>query len=149
MLRRTGFKRKPYHRPPMAPLRPVARSGVVAQISSVARPVPKEDILRSEAYRRLVAAMPCKFCGISGYSQAAHPNTGKGMGFKTDDRGCFPLCGTRATGGGMVTGCHELFDLGMLFSKSQRREIEPIWGAETRASIMAAGAWPQGLPLYV
>lgn len=109
---------------------------------TTAGPAPKEDALTSEAYRRLVAALPCKVCGIAGISQAAHPNTGKGAGLKTDDRECFPLCCDQP---GRV-GCHPKFDQGALFTKAVRRELEPAWGADTRRTIKAAGLWPKGVP---
>ena len=47
-----------------------------------AEPVTKDAPVRSEAYRRAVAALPCINCGIQGYSQAAHGSAGKGMGLK-------------------------------------------------------------------
>lgn len=106
--------------------------------------VEKEEAVRSETYRRLVAAMPCKMCGIWGFSQAAHPNTGKGAGLKTDDRLCFPLCGPRPD----AAGCHALFDQGALYPKEVRRALEPAWGADTRRFILAAGTWPARLPRW-
>lgn len=81
---------------------------------------PKHKPARSESYRRYVATFPCDFCGIEGYSQAAHPNTGKGMGIKADDFSCFPLCGPRFG----VPGCHALFDQGALMTKAERRDYE-------------------------
>jgi hypothetical protein len=110
----------------------------------IGSPISKEEPMRSEGYRRLVATLPCKVCGIVGYSQAAHPNTGKGSGFKTDDRLCFPLCGPRPS----EAGCHSKFDQHALFSKAVRRELEPVWGADTRRQITAAGTWPKNLPKW-
>lgn len=110
-------------------------------------PVPKENAVRSEEYRRLVAAMACKHCGIVGYSQAAHPNTNKGGALKTDDRLCFALCTVHPVGSGFVRGCHEKFDQGALYDKATRRAIEPAWGADTRRYIIATGQWPKGLPM--
>lgn len=95
---------------------------------------PKTEIARSEQYRRVVASMPCIACGC-GPCQAAHPNTGKGMGMKTDDRLCFPLC----------LRCHVAFDQGAMFSKAARRAIEPAWGTDTRRRVIANGQWPKGL----
>ena len=89
------FARKPYerkrtlHQPIPTHLR---RSVAFSRADGAHEPEPKAEALRSEQYRRLVAALPCKVCGIAGHSQAAHPNTGKGAGTKTDDRQCFPLC---------------------------------------------------------
>lgn len=43
-------------------------------------PIEKENPVRSERYRRAVASLPCAYCGIEGYSQAAHlPPEAKGM----------------------------------------------------------------------
>jgi hypothetical protein len=151
MLKRTGFKRKPpKHQPavereprPLAKLtRPVSYAGTTTG------PVAKDAPVRHEGYRRLVAKLPCKHCGVYGYSQAAHPNTGKGAGTKTDDRECFPLCTVHPVLGGLVQGCHERFDQGALFTKAQRREIEPVWAADTRRTIYAMGKWPKGLPMF-
>lgn len=62
-------------------------------------PVPKEpEPVRDEDYRRLVAALPCSICGVSGASQAAHSNSGKGLALKTCDLTCFPLCHDGANG---------------------------------------------------
>lgn len=61
--------------------------------------------------------------------EAAHPNTGKGMGLKTDDRECFPLCTVGAN------DCHGGFDQRAMYSKEKRRELEPLWGNQTRATL--------------
>ena len=106
--------------------------------------VPKVVPVESARYRRLVAMLPCKICGIDGHSQAAHPNTGKGTGTKTDDRLCFPLCCDRPG----VRGCHPQFDQHALMSKAARRAIEPAWGADTRRQITAMGLWPANLPVW-
>jgi len=87
--------------------------------------------VRSEKHRRAVAGLPCVHCGIEGYSQAAHANTGKGMGMKSCDFDTFPLCADRPG----VRGCHSQFDQGALFSKHERREVEQRWIAHTRASL--------------
>lgn len=92
---------------------------------------PKQKVVRSEPYRRLVAALPCISCGIEGFTQAAHPNTGKGGGIKTDDRDCFPLCSA-----GSINNCHQQFDQGAMFTKEGRRRIEPIWSAATRIRLI-------------
>jgi hypothetical protein len=150
-MRRTAFKRK--HEPAVAREdRPVAPLGTLRPLTpgtykgSTSGPVAKVVPVESEPYRRLVAALPCRNCGVVGYSQAAHPNTNKGAGTKTDDRLCFALCAVHPEGGGLVPGCHARFDQGALYSKAVRRELEPVWGADTRRAIEAAGAWPKGLP---
>lgn len=138
------FARKPYERKPQPLYAPVERRGTYATPETeIPVSVPKTEIVRSEAYRRLVAAMPCIACGC-GPCQAAHPNTDKGMSMKTDDRLCFPLCGPQPG----RPGCHALFDQGAMFTKAARRAIEPAWGADTRRRIIANGQWPQRLPHY-
>jgi len=134
MLQRSSFKRTPYKPAPTPPVTPPTRWGNTGQVAALLRPIPKQEPVRSEAYRRLVAQMPCIACKC-GPCQAAHPNTGKGMAMKTDDRLCFPLC----------LRCHAAFDQGAMFSKAARREIEPAWGADTRRRIIANGQWPKNL----
>ena len=110
--------------------------------------VPKDAPVRSEAYRRAVASLPCAICGVPGYSQAAHANQGKGMGMKACDMTCFPLCTVHPVADGrLVQGCHERFDHGALFSKLVRRELEPVWIADTQRKIYSMGLWPENLPL--
>jgi hypothetical protein len=137
------FKRKAYVRTPISvpvPVRQVAATMFAGMVLVQA----KECVVASEPYRRLVALFPCKICGIDGYSQAAHPNTDKGAGIKTDDRLCFPLCCDRPG----VQGCHPKFDQHALYPKHVRRLLEPAWAADTQRQIIAMGAWPKGLPFY-
>lgn len=132
-------------RPAPALLQPAAGPrAVLARVDDLVRAAPKEELLRSEAYRRLVAQMPCQLCGRQGRSQAAHPNTGKGLNLKTDDRLTFALCADDLG----VRGCHALFDQGGLFDKETRRGLEQAWGAATRQRIELAGLWPAGLPRW-
>jgi hypothetical protein len=102
-------------------------------------PVEKDNPVRSESYRRLVASMPCCWCRREGMSQAAHPNHGgKGMALKVDDRRCFALCFT----------CHAEFDQGTRLTREQRRSMADTWEAQTRRDITAAGRWPSNLPRW-
>jgi hypothetical protein len=139
------FGRKTWERPARVfpkPIPPEQRRGTYTS-SEVIAPIAKMDVCRHEGYRRLVAAMPCIACGC-GPCQAAHPNTDKGMGMKTDDRLCFPLCGPQPG----RPGCHALFDQGAMFTKAARRAIEPAWGADTRRRITANGLWPTNLTIW-
>ena len=34
-----------------------------------------------------------------------------------------------------------------LFTKAVRRELEPVWAADTQRRILAMGLWPKNLPL--
>ena len=78
----------------------------LVSLSAPTAQVEKENPLRSEAYRRAVASLPCIHCGIDGYSQHAHENAGKGKSMKADDRCAMPLCCTRPG----IEGCHAAFD---------------------------------------
>jgi len=101
---------------------------------------PKANPVRSEAYRRLVAALPCINCGVWMYSQAAHPPpTGKGI--KESDLDCFPLCCARPD----ITGCHADFDQYRLVPKSDMRSLAGHWAEETRQTISNNGDMPKGL----
>lgn len=105
-------------------------------------PAPKDTPIRSKAYLRLVAQLPCKACGTWGHSQAAHSNTGKGVATKACDLQTFPLCADRPG----QRGCHSLFDQGALFGKEARRLIEQAWVADTQRRIHALGVWPEKYP---
>jgi hypothetical protein len=143
--RGSGFKRPVYERRPVVVSAVALRPGVRMVVVRGAAPAqPKEDPARSEAYRRLVAAMPCAHCGRAGPSQAAHADAGKGLVLKADDRTCFPLC---ADAPGRI-GCHTLIGATGAFAREQRRTLEARYGAQTRASIRAAGLWPPGLPMW-
>lgn len=150
-MKRTPFKRKP----PAAYVKaervtPVyARLTVPVNMPRVGDEVatlPKEELFRSEPYRRAVAALPCINCHIEGYSQAAHPPpTAKGR--KECDRLIFPLCCTRpGAGGELVPGCHADFDQYRLVPASDVRALAASWGAQTRKTIRDAGKWPASIP---
>lgn len=78
---------------------------------------PKQQIVRSESYRRFVASHACFSCGMSGMSQCAHANEGKGMGMKVCDTRSFPLCST----------CHADLDQSRGMTKEERRTQEAKW----------------------
>lgn len=136
-----GFKRPERGRQPVVVCRLEKAPNYAA--CSVAAPVEKERPVRSEPYRRLVASLGCIYCGIEGFTQHAHANTGKGAGIKTDDRFAFPLCADRPD----QRGCHSLFDQGALFSKAVRREVEKEWARRTAQYLIGAGLWPAGLDI--
>lgn len=108
---------------------------------------PKEGALSCEAYRRLVASLPCAWCGIAGSSQHAHENLGKGWGLKVDDRRGLPLCCDQPG----RAGCHPAFDQYRLLPGG--RDAHRAWGARmaaaTRALILKSGLWPKHLPEWV
>ena len=154
LARRTPMKRSawPRRRAGVSPETPVAPAPPVTRLSRPANYAPatghatalkKDAPARSEAYRRIVAAMPCAACGIAGYSQHAHANEGKGMGIKTDDRAGFPLCAPRPG----IEGCHARFDQYRLLpgGRDAHAAAGEEWAARTRAAILKAGQWPKNL----
>jgi hypothetical protein len=145
-MKRTGFKRPPMKEATQSTYQPRPRERAVA-VAGPARSIvslPKDTPVRSEAYRRLVAAMPCINCGRAGPSQCAHADEGKGLGIKSDDRTCYPAC---ATAPGRV-GCHDLIGASGIATRDERRKIERLYGAKTRATILASGRWPASVPLW-
>lgn len=123
--------------------RPATRRSTFAG-TTTAGAVEKDKPLRSEAYRRLVAALPCWMCHIEGHSQAAHADKGKGLSLKADDRTCFPACGPHD---GLV-GCHYTIGSTGTLTRDERRALEEQASQETRAAILAAGTWPATLPAW-
>ncbi len=131
-MKRIGFMRKPCAvTGPARCIVPLTRPPNYAASSASAIQAPKQQVTRSESYRRAVAALPCIHCGIEGFSQAAHPNTGKAKGAKADDLLCFPLCADRLG----VMGCHAQFDQHQLFKKGERAAVESDWTARTQSQL--------------
>jgi len=95
---------------------------------ALAAEVPKDQLVRSESYRRWVATLPCIVCRIEGYTQAAHPNHGRGLGQKASDLDCFPLCGPRP---GHI-GHHTEHDLLIDMTLELRRELEHNYTRRTQ-----------------
>ena len=83
----------------------VPRAANMGSSTTAAAPIPKAAPVRSEAYRRAVASLPCINCKVPGYSQCAHSNSGKGAGIKASDLDSFPLCTVHpGADGGLVQG---------------------------------------------
>lgn len=153
-LKRTAFKPRVPRREPRDPDRvrsvpivaPDAFRAPEPVASAPAAQVEKSAPVRSEAYRRAVASLPCINCGVPGHSQCAHSNSGKGAGIKASDLDSFPLCTVHpGADGRLVQGCHENFDQGALFTKAVRREREPVWAADTQRRLLAMGLVPPSL----
>ncbi|MBB6559604.1 hypothetical protein HNP48_002271 [Acidovorax soli] len=105
--------------------------------------IAKDNAVRSVAYQRAVASLPCIICGVPGYSQAAHGSKGKGTSRKACDMTLFPACCDRPG----VRGCHLQLDQGALYSKDVRRALEPVWAADTQRRVYLMGMWPRKLPI--
>lgn len=133
-MKRSPFKRPDYQRPPRAPLVPRAEPVRATMTPSIRfiEPVLKDEPVRSEAYRRFVAALPCWRCGIEGYSQAAHGDEGKGMGIKACDLTCWPGCGPHDG----LPGCHHFVGTSGSIAKQDRRRLESQAAADTQAALI-------------
>ena len=149
-LKRTGFKsraptsisRDPDRVRATPTVTPGAFRAPEPVASEPAARVEKSAPVRSEAYRRAVASLPCIACGIQGYSQAAHlPPEAKGM--KQSDLLTFPLCCTRVG----IAGCHQDYDQYRLFPRAAAMAVGRAWAADTQRRILAMGLWPKALPL--
>lgn len=93
--------------------------------------IEKENVLRSEKHRRIVAQLPCASCKTEGQSQAAHRNEGKGGAIKACDSQIFPMC----------HHCHTLLDQSGKLKKGIRRAFEKRLVDETRSELQARGQW--------
>jgi len=128
--------RKPWVKPPKIIPQPIPlhlrRAATITPRATVAS-IPKTEPVRSEAYRRLVAALPCAACGIEGRSQHAHTNAGKAKGIKNCDLDAMPLCADQP---GSV-GCHSLFDQYKLLDGGREAHVEQgrAWAAQTRTKL--------------
>ena len=147
-LQRSTFKRptierkRTVHTPIPEHLR---RSASFAKADTMAEPVEKDAPARSEAYRRLVATLPCANCGRQGHSQHAHTNAGKAKAMKNDDRDAMPLCADDYG----LPGCHSRFDRYALFSdRAEHIRMGAQWAEQTRNQIETMGLWPRNLPRW-
>lgn len=142
--------RKPWVKPPkiipgQIPPEQRRNANMVSLKDEFSAPIAKSELVRSEAYRRLVAAMPCASCGRVGNSQHAHTNADKAKGMKNDDRDAMPLC---ADDYGLL-GCHSRFDRYALFlDRAEHVRMGAQWAAETRQKIDNMGLWPEKLPRW-
>ena len=109
---------------------------------TTAAPVPKEDVLTSEAYRRAVRGLECMRCGYPPRSQFCHTDEGKGAGIKTDDRRGWAGCGPHDG----LAGCHHFVGTSGTLPKAERRAEDARLAAKTRETLRARGLWPKSVP---
>lgn len=134
-MKRSGFKQKQIERNRTVHTKipeHLRRSATYAK-SSMEESIPKQELFRSEDYRRLVAALPCANCGAVGRSQAAHINEGKGMGMKASDEWTFPLCADAP----LFQGCHSAYDQYKLLATDKHGHAQQgvIWANETQQKL--------------
>jgi hypothetical protein len=129
------FKRKPYVRPPKAPLVKLERPPLYALSSVVVVACPKEVLIDCRPYRIYVATHACFFCGVLTFSQCAHENLGKGKGIKVCDSRTFPACGPHWG----LMGCHYAFDNYVDFDRDESRVVGAQMSARMRGQAEADG----------
>lgn len=107
--------------------------------------IDKECASQSGPYMKAAKALGyCMNCSAvptpSSPLEFCHADAGKGTGIKTDVREGWPGC----------HDCHSLFgghNGGSRLPKEVRRPMEKELARQTRAAIIAAGAWPANLPM--
>lgn len=147
-LKRTPFRRalrkaeapsverepKPYAR---ATVKPLLRGVYAGAVSG--EPVEKESAIQSAAYMNAVRSLGyCMHCGVECRPDFCHRDMGKGAGIKTDCREGWPGC----------RPCHDFIGASGKLRREDKREVELMLGAKTRAAIEAAGMWPASLPRW-
>jgi len=143
-MRRSGFASQWKPRPPAEerPERPILRLARAPKPSEpVFSPQPKATYVRDEDYRQAVASLPCARCGVIGFSNACHSDTGgrgaaKGGRIKSCDLTCWPGCVPRPG----ITGCHHDIGMGAVMSREEKRAFEVKAAADTRAHLIAMSA---------
>ena len=93
---------------------------------------PKVPVVRSEPYRRYISQLPCFMCRIEGHTQVAHGDESKGMGMKSSDLTCYPLCGPRP----MEAGCHVYCGSSGKMGRDLRRDFEQRGAAWTQEQLI-------------
>lgn len=157
MMRRTPMKRTGFKMQPKQPLRH-ANCDVIAikQIAKLAvKPnyapsktvvaIPKENALQHAGYEAAVRKLPCAMCGVVGFTQFCHSDEGKGTGIKTDCRRGWPGCGPHNG----QPGCHWIVGTSGRLPREERRAFEARAAQQTRQAVIAMGAWPKRLPLWI
>jgi hypothetical protein len=137
-MKRSGFRKawvKPERKLPAVPETPPAPRARMFAANDAVVAVPKQEPKRSESYRRYVASQPCFACGVEGFSQCAHANSGKGLSIKTCDSRTFPLCAPHF---GLI-GCHQHHDLCLDVSLEERRANEAEYVERMQRQAMADG----------
>lgn len=125
---------------PSSPRAPAER--IIDGKARMVVPLPKVAPLRSEPYRRWVASLACIHCGREGLSQAAHSDTGKGIGIKSCDSTVVPLCAD----GPARHGCHSIFGASGRLSRAQRRRLESTYVRAVQERAEEEGKWPKDWP---
>lgn len=118
-MKRGTFKRHVLERKRSVPT-PGTGRGVMVRSGDTVVSAPKENVPRSEAYLRYVAALPCWLCGAVGRSQAAHSDEGKGERIKAGDDRAFALCADQLG----QPGCHHAMGTAGTFTRDVRRRME-------------------------
>ena len=142
------FARKPYVRPPRAPLVPLTPEATSALRRSDGKArlcvaVPKRKPVRSEALRLAYRAIPCQWegCGLDdGTVCCAHSNLGehgKGKAQKADDNRAASLCFVH----------HQALDQGHTMTREERRAGWEFAHRRTMRELITRDLWPKDVPV--
>lgn len=145
-MKRGGFKRPEYQRPPRAalvlPVRSAAPVRATMQVAALLRPpVLKREYVRSPALMKAYRLICCQHCSASdGTVCGAHSNWaihGKGRSIKADDNRAASLCFT----------CHTLLDQGSALTERDRQVM--WWRAHVRTVhlLVMECLWPASVPV--
>lgn len=119
-MNRTGFKRKVYTPPPVAPLRPLTRQVNYDRVPALFKPLPKSEPYRDRALLDMAKGRHCLLQSFDGghnieTTVAAHSNEsrhGKGKSRKADDIYSVWACAR----------CHTFFDFAGI-PRDEAREL--------------------------
>lgn len=104
---------------------------------------PKFTYYRSKAHLKNVASLPCKVCGIDGYTQAAHSNWvqwgGKCKAKKASDEYTAAIC----------VQCHYQIDAGKDLTKEERLDLWKKAHTATVQHLVILKLWPHDVPIPV
>lgn len=89
----------------------------------------ERGVFRSRTLREAAAELACVDCGRHLATQAAHTNTGKGMGIKASDACLMALCWP----------CHRRLDQGGAMTKDERRDYEQRMALRTLVRLIETG----------
>jgi hypothetical protein len=133
------FARRIYKPPPRTPLAKAWRRAVYSVPGDAIVARPKHEYVRSPALLAAVRRLTCQYCGLVGYTEAAHANWGwgKGRGIKCDDNRVAAL----------AHGVHAELDQGKRWSEDEKKTIWWEAHVKTVRLLLCDGSWPSGVPV--
>lgn len=143
-MARTGFKRSEKAagvRPERVTQWPGLQSfAKTAEIGAMGLQSVKHAYIRSPKLLAAVRKLPCQHCTWPVGVEASHSNQGchgKGRSIKADDNRIAALC----------HDCHTAVDQGSKLSRAERLTVWNSAHVKTVQALLAAGTWPDGVPV--